>query len=562
MAVNVDKLKRHIDLLYSSVKGLDQILSGVHDPEFDELRNHYKSFKNFIPDFWEHAGVAQSSKLIHGWHIDAIADHMQALYEGHMKFLLIAAPPRMGKSTIGSTLFYAWMWAMDPCLRFFTTSYSDDLATRDNKNMQYCIASKLYQRLWGKEYYLRIYNRSNTLNSKGGQRVVASIDGSATGSGGDIIGVDDANNIHYILSQSIRQRTNDWFSRVLISRQNNMQTGRFMLQQQRSHPEDLFGYVENLGLPGTVSLVLPLEYESSRKCSTIILPGTDKIWEDPRKEEGESLSPEQFSKETIQSFKTTAGSYIYAGQYQQRPAPEKGAVFNKEWFKLWERRELPEFNAIIQAWDTAISSDVQAAYSASSTYGLFDHPITGFPSLMLLQTWYGRLEWTELRQMMLQQTRNFMDIELGRVSPGRFSPNIILIESKANGASMINSLEKAGVLGIVPFEPKRMPRSRRKKMDLTSETGKVYRARIIAPLVENGRVWIQAKPPKFDTPYKFGEIFMEAVANFPGNVLAAKDIIDTFTMTLMYCQDKELLYLQDSIPAEPDIVAPITIKSF
>jgi hypothetical protein len=63
-----------------------------------------------------------------------------------------------------------------------------------------------------------------------------------------------------------------------------------------------------------VKLILPMEFESSRKSRTIVLPTTEgKIWEDPRVEDGQLLCEERFSSKEINAYKSELGSYGYAG---------------------------------------------------------------------------------------------------------------------------------------------------------------------------------------------------------------------------------------------------------
>jgi hypothetical protein len=119
-----------------------------------------------------------------------------------------------------------------------------------------------------------------------------------------------------------------------------------------------------------VKLILPMEFEEQRQSKTIIFPDTNgKIWQDPRCKDGELLSKNRFSLKEINRYKHDLGSYGYAGQYQQRPAPLGGGILQKHWFKKWTSPYLPKFDYIIQSWDTAISDAPTAAYSACTTLG-------------------------------------------------------------------------------------------------------------------------------------------------------------------------------------------------
>src|SRR5438270_675709 len=74
---------------------------------------------------------------------------------------------------------------------------------------------------------------------------------------------------------------------------------------------------------------LPAEFEPERKCDTKI------GWSDWREKEGDLLWPERIGQEVLADLKLRLGPSGYAGQYQQRPAPEGGAIFQAEWFRYF-----------------------------------------------------------------------------------------------------------------------------------------------------------------------------------------------------------------------------------
>src|ERR1700761_3733721 len=45
------------------------------------------------------------------WHIEAIAEHLQAIADGEIRRLIINMPPRHCKSILLSVAFPAWVWA-------------------------------------------------------------------------------------------------------------------------------------------------------------------------------------------------------------------------------------------------------------------------------------------------------------------------------------------------------------------------------------------------------------------------------------------------------------------
>src|ERR1043165_2954425 len=86
--------------------------------------------------------------FIPNWHIDAIADDLQAVSEGHIKRLLITVPPGHAKSLLVSVNFPAWQWVRNPAWRAICASYSSDLATRDSVRCRALLASDWFRELF------------------------------------------------------------------------------------------------------------------------------------------------------------------------------------------------------------------------------------------------------------------------------------------------------------------------------------------------------------------------------------------------------------------------------
>src|SRR3977135_146099 len=103
-------------------------------PEFSRLRlkaeKARRRFRDFIPLAWE--TVEPARPFLANWHIDAIADHLQAVADGQITKLVINTPPGPAKSLLVSVLWPAWMWVRDPKWRALFASYAAELAIRDS----------------------------------------------------------------------------------------------------------------------------------------------------------------------------------------------------------------------------------------------------------------------------------------------------------------------------------------------------------------------------------------------------------------------------------------------
>lgn len=150
---------------------------------------------------------------------------------------------------------------------------------------------------------------------------------------------DDPNSASDSTSQIKLENVNRWFDQVFSTRLNNPKKDVRIVVQQRIHEKDMSGHImANDDANEWVKLILPMEFEEKRRSRTVVLPSTNgQIWEDPRIKEGQLLTQDRFSIKEINRYKQDLGSYGYAGQYQQRPAPEEGGIIKKTMVLLVER---------------------------------------------------------------------------------------------------------------------------------------------------------------------------------------------------------------------------------
>lgn len=479
------------------------------------------SFYEFVKHAWIHL---DGRPYVDGWHVQAICEHLQAMQQMEIKNLLINLPPRVGKSSIVSVAFPAWCWSIDPGLRFLYTSYAQTLSVRDSGFCRGLIRSEWYQKLWGHEYRISrdVNNKIRFHNDKFGYRQASSVNGTITGQGGDIICADDPNSIQEVHSPTIRDSVNDWWDYVFSTRFCNPATARKILVQQRSHQKDLTGHILAKNNPNWVILCLPMEFEKSRCAVTVPLPMSNgKVWRDPRKKEGELLWPQWMNAAKVEEIKNEFNydSYTIASQLQQRPSPAEGGILKAEWFKPWKHKDLPEFEFILQSWDTALTTGVQSCYSACTTWGIFKDK-GGINNIMLLSLFREKVEYPDLRKAAIRLSENYEDSYFDEPIIGRNPPDLILIEAKVNGYSLLQDLMRAN-LPVMKFDPK--------------NGNKIGRCRVVSHLMENGLVWLPTRAPHCEYYTNDSQTFLEAAVNFPSD--ESNDIIDSMSQAFQRLKD-------------------------
>lgn len=370
-----------------------------------------RSLKEFVRQSWH--VLEPSTPYIHGWHLDAISEHLEAVTRGEIRNLLINMPPRHMKSIQVSVMWPCWVWLNNPQKRWLFSSYAAVLSTRDSVKCRRLIESPWYQRNFGDIYQLtsdqNVKNRYE--NTVTGYRIATSVGGAATGEGGDIIVVDDPHNVVEATSKRMREATLEWWDETMSTRLNDPKTGAKVIVMQRVHEEDLSAHVLEQG--GYEHLCLPAEYEGTKVFTSI-------GWTDPRKGIGELLWPERFGREEIDTLKRTLGTYGAAGQLQQRPQPLEGGAFKATWLKWFTKKQifynhedetwyfLGEPLRIFQGVDPAISEKEEADDFADVTIG-----ITPSQKIPFLDVFHDHLPFTEQPRLIIKKYQEWLPERVG-----------------------------------------------------------------------------------------------------------------------------------------------------
>lgn len=481
------------------------------------------SFYEFVKNSWFHV---EGRDYIDGWHIQAMCEHLQAIQRMEIKNLLCNLPPRMGKSTIFSVLFPAWCWTIEPGLRFLYLSYSEQLTLRDSRYCRRLINTEWYRKMWSDKFSIlrNTDNQHRFDNNKYGYRLASSVGGTITGQGADIICYDDPNDVERVHSEINRNRVNDTFDFKISTRYTRASLLRKLVTQQRAHTDDLTGHILAKDDPSWIFLCLPMEFEPLRRSITIPLPiSNGKKWADPRTIEGELLWPQDIGYEQLKRIKLDLrnDNYTISSQLQQRPYSVKGGTFQADDFKQWKKRSYPDFEYILQSWDTALTDGETSCFSACTTWGLFRNEENDYMNIMLLSVFKDKLQYPDLRKAAVRLSKNYEDVIFDDPIEGVNPPDHILIEEKMNGYSLFQEFLRAG-LPVLRFNP-------------NPHGNKIGRAMIVSHLIENGLVWLPMEPPHYKDYTEDSKIFLEAAIKFPEDKSnkPTNDIIDTMSQAFI-----------------------------
>lgn len=429
---------------------------------------HGKSPKVSLPDL--HFSIArqclsgfiwltlQNYKM--GWVHEEICNELdkflQAVVDGKSPRLMLTMPPRHGKSEIASRRFPAYALGRYPDLSIIATSYSGDLASRMNRDVQRIMDEDIYSRifpetrLYGKNVrsvssgaYMRNSDIFEVVNHKGVYRS-SGVGGGITGMGADIAIIDDPFKDRISAdSHTIRQNIWEWYTSTLYTRL--APGGGVIIINTRWHTDDLSGRL--------------LAAEASGDGDTWRVVNFPAIAEadEPHRKQGEALHPERYPLEQLLKIKAAIGTRDWEALYQQHPTPDGGTIFREEWLKFWLPKDIANgFGGMVISWDMTFKEGDTNDFVVGQVWGRFGG------DYFLLDQVRGRWGFTDtLEQFKLlsakypQATRK-------------------LVENTANGPAVIDSL-KHHISGIIPVEP---------------DGSKVARAHAVTALFEAGNVYI------------------------------------------------------------------------
>jgi len=405
-----------------------------------------EDFHAFSRKFFEIINSGQ--QLEDGFHIQAITKKLDDVLNGNIRRLIINAPPRSLKSYLASVALPAYALGRKQSCKVICASYSQDLANKHSSDARRLMESKTYRNLF-KSVSLVKSTENELQTNQGGFRLATSVGGTLTGLGGDILIVDDPLSASDAFSDVSRRRTNEWFSRTLVSRLDNKRKGAILAIMQRLHEEDLTGYLLERG--GWDLLTLPGIAPEDRN---IQLWNGIHLWR-----KGEPLQPDREPLSVLQQIKAEIGAEAFNAQYLQNPVPAGGNMLKRAWLREYEITPFPErSDQIVQSWDTALTANETSKFSVCLTFR-----VRNKNEYYLIDTFREKCEFPTLKTHV---------VRLASI----YKPNAILIEDKASGTPLIQSLRHDGLQRIIPIEP-----DKDKKTRMHGQTPKLEARSLILP---------------------------------------------------------------------------------
>ena len=426
---------------------------------------------------------------MHNWHLDLIADRLEAARRGDIKRLIVNVPPRSLKSILASVALPAFWLGHAPSAQILCASYGQDLADKLSLDCRQVLASDWYKAIFATRLSRTRNAAQEFTTTANGSRMATSVGGVVTGRGAELIIIDDPLKPDDAVSDTQRQKVNDWFDGTLFSRLNSKETGIIIVIMQRLHTDDLVGHLMERG--GWEHLVLPAIAEELETFTYQTLAGPETHVRSP----GDLLHPGREPRAILEELRRNLGEASFAGQYQQAPYPAGGAMVKESWLMVYEPQKRPaRFDQIVMSWDTANKASELADYSVCTVWG---HKR---PYVYLLEVVRKRLNYPELKQVTHELK-------------ARWNPTKILIEDKASGTQLIQELQREGMNAVQGVKP---------------EGDKVMRMNAQTGAFEQGLVYLPAQAPWL-------EDYRKELVSFPQSKY--DDQVDSTAQALKWLHD-------------------------
>ena len=427
---------------------------------------------------------------------DRLKDAVARLEAGQSSRMAVSMPPRSGKSTAISIYLPLWLLRKNPSRKIGLISHDPTLATNWGRQIRNLIENNPDMGLSiapdaGAASEWQTTQRGGVTSRSVGQSVV--------GRGFNVLILDDlVRDFAAAHSEAHRRAVWEWWTGNAYTR---LEPPFLILAVgTRWHEDDIIGRLLSPDYDGN-----PEEWD------VINFPAIAEAADVLGRAPGDPLISPLIADETPQmaiarwaDTKRAVGTYNWVAQFQGRPAPAEGAVFNMGWWRYWTTNpslvteegttRLVDFDTLpnptwIDSWDAAFKGTDQSDYVVGQRW------VRSGANRYLVAQVRDRMSFTRTVAAM----REFAHPKV----------HVHLIEDKANGPAIIDTLREE-IAGLKPINP---------------TNSKEARARAVTPEVESGNVYL---PHPAEFPW-VADLLSE-LRSFPTG--AHDDQVDALTQAL------------------------------
>ena len=492
-----------------------------------------------------------------------IAEKLEAVAEGKIDRLMIFMPPRAGKSTLVSVFFPAWYMGRHPDRKVIQVSYKAELAEGFGRQVRELMQDPDYLDIFP---HIQVKSDNKAASrfalvpigeKQAGEYFAVGITGGVAGKGAHLGVVDDPLSEQDADSQVMKDRAWNWWDQgfytrlqpefnaiVVMSTRRSLDDvpGR-LIEQQKLAQADGDEYADKwtiLSIPAVINEKQAKRLNALRqddrlapykRDGKVVTDGyafdPNRLKDKEGKKLGDTFAPRRWPLERLLRRKANMRDKVWSALYMQNPVVEDGNILKRTWWRPWmgtgpDQKMIylknpklikpPRCDLIIQVYDTAFEEDEEDDFSARTTWGIFEHSDTGDPvdnryCCILLEAMNERLSFPDLRDEAI-------------ASYNEHEPDVVLVEKKASGHSLIQELRKSKI-PVREYNPR--------------DRSKLARAHAASEVLYLGAVWYM--------PRRFADKVIKQCAEFPNGQF--NDLVDTCVMTWLYLRNRCWLQLSD-----------------
>ena len=459
-------------------------------------------------------------------HLRYLSDRLTAAVRrveaGENVHLRVSMPPRFGKTTLIGEHFPVWLLRHHPDWSIAVVSNDSTLATKSGRAVRRTIENDPGLGVSIAPDAGAVTEWETT--AKGGV-LSRGYRGSIVGRGARCMILDDLVK-DFVAAHSAEQRQSVWDWWLSTGQQRLERPYLVIAVGTRWHQDDFLGRLASNEHEGD-----PADWEE------VVFPAVAEEADVLGRAPGDPLlsplvdeTPAQAAA-ALEQTKINVGTYAFNAQYQQRPSPAKGAIFDSDWWSFWtvnpSRVTEDGRVVLIEPGEVLMSRTSRAIESWDCAF-----KDTDGSDYVVGQRWARQ----GVRRYLLAQQRNRLSftatvkaMKAWAEDTASTTVHTRLVEDKANGTAVIDVL-KDEVDGLIPVNPTQ---------------SKEARARAVTPEVEAHNVYL---PHPEDPGNEWVRDFLAECRDFPTG--AHDDQVDAMTQALMRLRD----------PGEGSITVPTAAK--
>lgn len=448
-------------------------------------RRHFKHYLPYVDKRWKRTRFSE-------YIADAVQRFIETDTGNAYDILILETPPQHGKSMTVTEALPSWCLGRHPDWRVILASYNDETAerfARRNKDKITRAGKVLFNVEIAGVNRAREFELMGPYGTILGQLLSRGIRSGITGNPANVLIIDDP--IKNRMEADSETYRNQIWGEWLNSLKSRLQAGaKVIVILTPWHEDDMAARL--LQQEENVQLIrLPVEAEEG-----------DLLGRSP----GDPLCPElgkdarwlaQFKKSYIDD--PEGGVRAWSALYQCSPRAEGGNLVKRDWWRYFDPKDITTFGTNIVSVDANFKGKEENDFVAIEVWGKLGN------DYFLRYCLNKHMDFPETLQALRVVRQLYPEAQR------------VLIEDKANGSAIIQTLQKE--MFCIPIEPK---------------GGKVARVNAVSPAIESGHVYL----PKGEA---WASAFVDQFTAFPAS--KNDDMVDSASQALSY-----LLYASGDVP--------------